>query len=162
MDVRNDEIEDFDIISNTISSPHSTLASKLLLKLTFNWTTLALFVMRPETFAFITALIVVFCLSHTFDLWSTVLTERLSRTSWLRFLVSVKNPTDSSVAAALFSTGLDDKYEVRGARVGIFAVRGRRGKMEDMFDYVNHTEGLGVELYGVFDGHGSEVSVVVF
>jgi serine/threonine protein phosphatase PrpC len=53
---------------------------------------------------------------------------------------------------------LDEHYEVKGSRVGIFAIRGRRGKMEDMFDYVNQTDGLGVELYGVFDGHGSEVS----
>jgi len=28
--------------------------------------------------------------------------------------------------------------------------------MEDAYDYVNETQGIGIELYGVFDGHGSE------
>lgn len=83
--------------------------------------------------------------------------QRLTRITWCRFLFS-RNSADASVAAALFTTGLDEKYEIKGSRVGVFAVRGRRGKMEDMFDYVNQTDGLGIELYGVFDGHGSEVT----
>lgn len=79
--------------------------------------------------------------------------------SWILF----RSPESTSgisaaAAAAMFSTGLDDKYEVKGDRVGIFAIRGRRGKMEDAYDYVNETQGLGIEIYGVFDGHGSEVS----
>jgi len=28
--------------------------------------------------------------------------------------------------------------------------------MEDAYDYVNETQGLGIEIFGVFDGHGSE------
>ena len=61
--------------------------------------------------------------------------------------------------SSFLTSGLQDSVQLKQRMVAVYAVRGRRANMEDMFDYVNETERLGVELFAVFDGHGSDVRV---
>ena len=49
-------------------------------------------------------------------------------------------------------------WELVKENVGVYALQGRRGTMEDRFTFVNRLEHTCTSLYGVFDGHGGEVS----
>jgi hypothetical protein len=50
--------------------------------------------------------------------------------------------------------------ELKGNCVGIYALQGRRPKMEDKFSYVNDSATLGLEYWAVFDGHGGDVCLL--
>lgn len=135
----------------------------------WNWTTMFLLVMRPETFAVVTLVLCILCLSHTFDLWSPAFAQTVPRASWIKFFAAIRgsaaasgrdaDPSDK--LSSFFTSGLQDSYHLKKGNVGVYAIRGRRAKMEDMFDYVDERQRLGIELFGVFDGHGSDVSLVL-
>lgn len=147
----------------------SSQVHSFLHRLSWHSTTVILMIMRPETFACLTALFTLFCLCHTFDFWSPVLAASVPRVPWLKFLASAirrsAGPADgdddddgTGSKSSFFTSGLQDSSELRDGNVGVYAIRGRREKMEDMFDYVDERSRLGVQLFGVFDGHGSDVS----
>ena len=48
--------------------------------------------------------------------------------------------------------------EFREDNVAVYAIQGRRPRMEDRYDVVNDSQKTGVGFYGIFDGHGGEVS----
>lgn len=50
-------------------------------------------------------------------------------------------------------------WELRKDRVGAYAIQGRRPHMEDRFNVITDLEHTNTSIYGVFDGHGGEVSV---
>lgn len=50
-------------------------------------------------------------------------------------------------------------WELVKENVGVYALQGRRAGMEDRFTFVNQLEPSGTSIYGVFDGHGGEVSI---
>lgn len=43
--------------------------------------------------------------------------------------------------------------------VGVYAVQGRRISMEDRFNFIVNLKPMNVSIYGVFDGHGGQVSI---
>jgi len=49
--------------------------------------------------------------------------------------------------------------ELKDNSVGVYALQGRRPKMEDRFSYINDSAKLGIEYWAVFDGHGGDVSL---
>ena len=49
-------------------------------------------------------------------------------------------------------------WELRKDHVGVFAIQGRRPHMEDRFNVVTDLEHTNTSIYGIFDGHGGEVS----
>lgn len=51
-------------------------------------------------------------------------------------------------------------WELVKENVGVYALQGRRGSMEDRFTFVNRLEHKCTSLYGVFDGHGGEVNIL--
>lgn len=54
-------------------------------------------------------------------------------------------------------------WELVKDNVGVYALQGRRSTMEDRFTFVNGLEASNnTSLYGVFDGHGGEVSIICF
>ncbi len=50
--------------------------------------------------------------------------------------------------------------EFREDNVAVYAIQGRRPRMEDRYDIVNDVQKTGFGFYGIFDGHGGEVSVL--
>lgn len=50
-----------------------------------------------------------------------------------------------------------DSWDLVKGPCSVYALKGRRPKMEDRFS-VLADEGSGIALYGIFDGHGGEVS----
>ena len=51
-------------------------------------------------------------------------------------------------------------WELKKGNVGVFAIQGRRPHMEDRFNVVNDLEHTDTSIYGIFDGHGGEVSTI--
>ena len=155
-------LDHYDLVSSSLYINSNQLQS-FILKFTWNWTTIALLIMRPETLTLVTAVILILCLSLTFDLWAGVIAANVNKisrhASWIKFFSSVKSSNDpADPRISFFTSGLQDSYHLKQGSMGVFAIRGRRAKMEDMFDYVNEIDKLGIELFGVFDGHGSDVS----
>lgn len=162
-------LDHYDLVASSLCLNSNQLHS-FILKFTWNWTTIALLIMRPEILTLVSGLIIIICLSQTFDQWSNVLAANVNKisrhASWIKFFHAVQSSanvqrTDPRISS-FFTSGLQESYHLKqGSNMGIYAIRGRRGKMEDMFDYVNEIDKLGVELFGVFDGHGSDVSHAV-
>ena len=53
-------------------------------------------------------------------------------------------------------------WELRKDNVGVYAIQGRRPYMEDRFNVVTDLERTKASIYGIFDGHGGEVCLIVF
>ncbi|XP_077988035.1 protein phosphatase 1L-like [Glandiceps talaboti] len=47
-------------------------------------------------------------------------------------------------------------WELRQENVAVYAIQGRRPRMEDRYDVVHDRENTGLALYGIFDGHGGQ------
>lgn len=52
-------------------------------------------------------------------------------------------------------------WELVNENVGMYALQGRRSTMEDRFTIVDNLEQTCISLYGVFDGHGGDVSIKI-
>lgn len=89
------------------------------------------------------------------EVWSRSLVNKL------RLSVSSSIPSKSQKLQYFKVTGDFDKssWELKEGNVAVFAVQGRRPKMEDRFVVNENINGTGVHLYAVFDGHGGEVSI---
>ena len=49
-------------------------------------------------------------------------------------------------------------WELRKDIVGVYAIQGRRPHMEDRFNVVTDLDHTNTSIYGIFDGHGGEVT----
>ena len=66
-------------------------------------------------------------------------------------------PADGELIASAQRTRAS--WELRkGAGVAAYAIQGRRPHMEDRFNAVAELEHTRTSIYGVFDGHGGDVS----
>ena len=172
-----DDLDDYELFWSTIVS-HFRLLSKSAVNLSqinVNWPTLPsaaslnhsthrliLFLMRPQSLAFMALILILAIICHTFEFWIKSMTRStinlikrfnfglsLATTLLAAFLPNVEciNRINDNVVEEL-----EDNY------VGIYAIQGRRPKMEDKFTYVNDSERIGIEYWAVFDGHGGDVS----
>lgn len=107
---------------------------------------LRLYVLRPGTLAVFVALLaaVLFCQSTT--------------EAWLRLLLRRCELRGDAVKQML-SRGPPERrsWEAKAERAGVFALQGRRPRMEDRFSILSDKP-HNLHLYGVFDGHGGEVA----
>ncbi|KAI1288026.1 Protein phosphatase 1L [Halotydeus destructor] len=55
-------------------------------------------------------------------------------------------------------SNVGDILELKHNSIGGYGIRGRRGTMEDRMSFVDETETLGIQFYGVFDGHGGDAA----
>ncbi len=117
--------------------------------------------MKP-TFVFLTLILMFVLICHSFDYWIKCLTR-----STIKFVKRL-NVCLSLASTALTTllpnveciTGIANDNvinELKGNCVGIYALQGRRPKMEDRFSYINDSARLGLEYWAVFDGHGGDV-----
>jgi protein phosphatase 1L len=49
-------------------------------------------------------------------------------------------------------------WELIKENVGVYAIQGRRPHMEDRFNVITNLEHTNTSTYGIFDGHGGDVS----
>lgn len=117
------------------------------------------FFMRPETCAFLSIVTLAFFFAHTAEFWIMVIKRVPCKWSLREYLVDLDN-TDAKKTQNPIKNGLEDTFEMKNGNVGVYGLRGRRGKMEDRFDYRDDGEELGLEMYAVYDGHGGDVGTV--
>lgn len=149
-----DDLEDE--LVNEIFWAHVKILSKVRLDLSMMADAavfyLRLYMFRPGTVAVAVALIAGILLCHSTDIWFHLLARRLEVLSGyygnrdkIRLLV---NPTSRSDRAS---------WELQGRHAGVYAVQGRRPRMEDRFSILSDAD-HDIHLYGIFDGHGGELA----
>ena len=114
--------------------------------------------------ALVFLVIVLAIVCHTFEYWLKSLTRstiNLVKRLNLGFTLASTALTTLLPAVECISRIAEDNVvqELKDNNVGVYAIQGRRPKMEDKFTYVNDSEKLGIEYWAVFDGHGGDVSV---
>lgn len=114
---------------------------------------------------------------HKFVIQASIVTALLLFLAWFFIkgcLVQLARRARLSIADSIatkvdqIASQFDDALQVSYRRatwelvkdnVGVYALQGRRATMEDRFTFVNRLEASSTSLYGVFDGHGGEVSI---
>ena len=111
---------------------------------------------NPE--ALILAIFIVLIYSYVFkadSLWT--LYERAK----IKLQLRLSGQYDSIPTRAkndIISDKTKASWELQKGGVGVYAIQGRRPHMEDRFNVVNDLEHTETSIYGLFDGHGGEVS----
>ncbi|KAH7961257.1 hypothetical protein HPB52_006101 [Rhipicephalus sanguineus] len=112
-----------------------------------------LYVLRPGTLAvFVALLAAVFLCQSPGDAWLRLLMRRLEllgRPDAVKKLLMRSQPVGSASERR--------SWELQAKHAGVFALQGRRPRMEDRFCILSNEE-HDLHLYGVFDGHGGEVA----
>ncbi|XP_064456466.1 protein phosphatase 1L-like [Ornithodoros turicata] len=111
-----------------------------------------LYMFRPGTVAAVLALVAAILLCQSTDIWFHLFMKRLryalshySSGENIKLLVNPSSPHDRRA------------LEYQGKYASVYALQGRRPRMEDRFNILEDEE-QDVHLYGVFDGHGGEFS----
>ena len=148
-----DEYEESEPLFYTFGS-HFKLMLRFLVGLSINWTTIKcllnsirMALMRTETIILFLSLLIIYICCHSSDVWPALLIKRIPHQWLLKLkLIKVKTKNNCSTSA----------NELLINNVGIYAIQGRRPKMEDTFSYCDETKRLGIQMFGVFDGHGGD------
>ena len=140
---------------------HMRLMSKFVVGLPLNlshlnhfWRLFRLYVLKPEVLL-IGALIIIVCIYiQAVEVWSRSLVNKLR--------LSLSRSGQSRIQKSqFFNDDLESSsWDIKEETVALYAVQGRRPKMEDRFVVSKNINGTGVSLFAVFDGHGGEVSIL--
>lgn len=152
-----DELEDRIFYQSYLT--HMKLMSKFLVGLPLNssylghvWKMLRLYVLKPEVLFIGGLFIVVFIYIQALEVWSKSLLTKLR--------ISLGRSAQARIQKAhLFTGDLENtSWDFKEENVAVYAVQGRRPRMEDRFVVNEDINDTGVSLFAVFDGHGGEVS----
>lgn len=148
----------------------STLSSFVSFDITLAsyYESLKMFAARPGFIASVIAIIVLMLITQTSNYWMHIAARQLP----FRLL------SQHVIRQTTCSANRRPKPNVRlsTCNAGVFAMQGRRARMEDTFDVLaqmppgNASEHsfsspdltrAGIHLYGIFDGHGGDVSIII-
>lgn len=112
-----------------------------------------IYMFRPGIVAVAFALIAGILLCHSTDVWFSLLMRRLE------LLKKSGGVNRDKIKLLVNSPSRNDRrsWELQDKSAGVFALQGRRPRMEDRFCILND-EVHDIHLYGVFDGHGGELA----
>uniref|UniRef100_A0A182NT70 PPM-type phosphatase domain-containing protein n=1 Tax=Anopheles dirus TaxID=7168 RepID=A0A182NT70_9DIPT len=153
-----DELED-KILYQTLSKSHMKLLSKFAVgvtplnsSLSYVWKVMRVYLLKPEVL--IAGLLI--CLFVLYlqaaEVWSRGFIGRLSNTLGL----GGKPGGRSGKLSMLASAAEKNSWDERTTGSAVYAVQGRRAKMEDRFVISEDINGSGISMFAVFDGHGGE------
>lgn len=149
-----DELEDKILYQTYLS--HMKLLSKCGVGLPLNtallsymWKMIRLYILRPETVILSAILIVILLYLQTIDVWTRSLFARLT------FNLD-KSFTGSRYVGSGKPYG-GQSWELKESNIAVYAVQGRRLKMEDRFVISEDINKTGISVFAIFDGHGGEV-----
>lgn len=114
----------------------------------------------PEAVFLVAVMILIALVSNTHDLWQD-LCERMSTTTphASASKLSVASIEISAANNVTVRSAAEDVHEMRRGHIGGYGLKGRRPKMEDRMAVRDDLGELSMHMYGVFDGHGGDVSV---
>uniref|UniRef100_A0A182QRH9 PPM-type phosphatase domain-containing protein n=1 Tax=Anopheles farauti TaxID=69004 RepID=A0A182QRH9_9DIPT len=153
-----DELED-KILYQTLSKSHMKLLSKFAVgvtplnsSLSYVWKVMRVYLLKPEVL--IAGLLI--CLFVLYlqaaEVWSRGFIGRLSNTLGL----GGKSGGRSGKLSMLASAAEKNSWDERTTGSAVYAVQGRRAKMEDRFVISENINSSGISLFAIFDGHGGE------
>ncbi|BES89407.1 Protein phosphatase type 2C [Nesidiocoris tenuis] len=153
-----DELEDKIFYQTYVS--HMKLLSKFFVGFQLNvpylnyvWKLVRWYVIKPEV-VLVTLCIIVLCMYIQFvDVWSRSLVDRI-RLTVTGNVASKTTPKILRVLGGDFDAS--KSWELTENNVAVFAIQGRRPRMEDRFVVNPDIDGTGISLYAIFDGHGGE------
>ncbi|CAH1391589.1 unnamed protein product [Nezara viridula] len=136
---------------------HMKLISKFVVGLPLNsshlnhfWRLFRLYIIKPEVLLLGLLMIIVFVYIQAVEVWSRSLVNKLR--------LSLSRSAQSRIHKSQFFNGdvESSSWDLREDSVAVYAVQGRRAKMEDRFVINKNIDGTGVSLFAVFDGHGGD------
>ncbi|XP_058121567.1 protein phosphatase 1L [Anopheles ziemanni] len=153
-----DELED-KILYQTLSKSHMKLLSKFAVgvtplnsSLSYVWKVMRVYLLKPEVL--IAGLLI--CLFVLYlqaaEVWSRGFIRRIS--SSLGF--GKPGGARSGKLAMLVSAAEKHSWEERTTGSAVYAVQGRRARMEDRYVISENINNCGISLFAIFDGHGGE------
>ncbi|XP_052897969.1 protein phosphatase 1L isoform X2 [Anopheles moucheti] len=151
-----DELED-KILYQTLSKSHMKLLSKFAVgvtplnsSLSYVWKVMRVYLLKPEVL--IAGLLI--CLFVLYlqaaEVWSRGFIGRISNSLGLGGKAGGRSGKLSMLASAAEKNSWDE----RTTGSAVYAVQGRRAKMEDRFVISENINGI--SLFAIFDGHGGE------
>lgn len=156
-----DDLED-EVFTQTIAT-HVKFMSKLISRLGVYLAAfdvmknhVVVYLIKPETIACCLMTIVLLSYLNSVDTWCKLVVSK----AHLALGVDLSYKRTIGKLSVL---GNDNRtsWELRQKNVGVYALQGRRGKMEDRFSVVFNEGASGIDIYGVFDGHGGVVSAYI-
>uniref|UniRef100_A0A182K1K7 PPM-type phosphatase domain-containing protein n=1 Tax=Anopheles christyi TaxID=43041 RepID=A0A182K1K7_9DIPT len=152
-----DELED-KILYQTLSKSHMKLLSKFAVgvtplnsSLSYVWKVMRVYLLKPEVL--IAGLLI--CLFVLYlqaaEVWSRGFIGRISNSLGLG-----KVGGRSGKLSMLASAAEKNSWDERTTGSAVYAVQGRRAKMEDRFVISENINSSGISLFAIFDGHGGE------
>nr|XP_040233804.2 protein phosphatase 1L [Anopheles coluzzii] len=152
-----DELED-KILYQTLSKSHMKLLSKFAVgvtplnsSLSYVWKVMRVYLLKPEVL--IAGLLI--CLFVLYlqaaEVWSRGFIGRISNSLGLG-----KAGGRSGKLSMLASAAEKHSWDERTTGSAVYAVQGRRAKMEDRFVISENINSSGISLFAIFDGHGGE------
>uniref|UniRef100_A0A0A9WXK6 Protein phosphatase 1L n=1 Tax=Lygus hesperus TaxID=30085 RepID=A0A0A9WXK6_LYGHE len=152
-----DELEDRIFYQTYLA--HMKLLSKFFVGIPLNfpyvnyiWKLLRVYVIKPEV-VLITLCIVILCMYIQFvDVWSRSLVDRIR----LSVSGNVASRGTPKMLKGLGDYDSSSTWELTEDNVSVYAIQGRRPRMEDRFVVNRDINGTGISLFAVFDGHGGE------
>ncbi|XP_050077498.1 protein phosphatase 1L [Anopheles maculipalpis] len=153
-----DELED-KILYQTLSKSHMKLLSKFAVgvtplnsSLSYVWKVMRVYLLKPEVL--IAGLLI--CLFVLYlqaaEVWSRGFIGRISNSLGL----GGKGGGRSGKLSMLASAAEKNSWDERTTGSAVYAVQGRRAKMEDRFVISENINSSGISLFAIFDGHGGE------
>ncbi|XP_053692977.1 protein phosphatase 1L [Sabethes cyaneus] len=151
-----DELED-KILYQTFFKSHMKLLSKFAVGVSpFNssvgyvWKVMRVYLLKPEVLIAGLLIFVFVLYLQASEVWSRGFIGRISSSFGLT------KGTRAGKLALLTSAAEKHSWEEKGGNSAVYAVQGRRPRMEDRFVIDENLNDTGISLYAIFDGHGGE------
>lgn len=149
-----DDLEDKLIYQTFVS--HVKLLSKFMMSISVNnayfgysWRMFRLYFLKPEVLLFSVLLFCLYLYLQNLDFRTQSIFKRIGFTLG-------ESSTFRNIQ--LNSRNDNSSWEYLGENVAVYAVQGRRPRMEDRYVVNENFKNTGVSLFAIFDGHGGEVS----
>ncbi|CAG2107006.1 unnamed protein product [Medioppia subpectinata] len=166
-----DDLDDYELFWSTIVSHFQLLSKSVVNLFEINLMTiregfqqLVSLAMRPQTLAALSLILLLALICHTCEYWiKSVIRTTINWTKRVNIgLTLVSTALTALLPSVECITRIADNVieEYKDNCVGVYALQGRRPKMEDKFTYVNDSQRLGIEYWAVFDGHGGDSAAI--
>ncbi|XP_055550319.1 protein phosphatase 1L isoform X1 [Wyeomyia smithii] len=151
-----DELED-KILYQTFFKSHMKLLSKFAVGVSpFNssvgyvWKVMRVYLLKPEILIAGLLIFVFVLYLQASEVWSRGFIGRISSS------IGLTKGTRAGKLALLASAAEKHSWEEKAGSSAVYAVQGRRPRMEDRFVIDENLNNTGISLYAIFDGHGGE------
>lgn len=152
-----DELED-KILYQTFFKSHMKLLSKFAVGVSplnssvgYVWKVMRVYLLKPEVLVAGLLIFVFVLYLQASEVWSRGFIGKISSGLGLS-----RGATRSGKLALLTSAAEKHSWDDKRSTSAVYAVQGRRPRMEDRFVIDENINGTGISMFAIFDGHGGE------